>query len=610
MESGINVENDKATKQLPSSKPVEDKMKQESQIVADRSQKSPQKSQAKEGANETGSKKTPAKKVNLAKIIASEQEEIQKLSHGLSTTPRQIRPLTPHVPGRTAFRKRADSRPASSTPSKYRQSSLNRNGQAQTPAKLVAESEQQHKPLPKNTQSKSAQQSSKVNASTSTKHSAQSERALSLPETGEAEDAEANRENLVPVADVVTLRPSPTPAAATKKQQDGNEQPSKKRSRADTGKNDKAVVGTHSMNGRQPRVSPDEPSQESESIQVDGSQELIEEEDDSERDHNQATTMAGHVQSSSKGNDVGLDLKTPGKSDAAKSQTLVPTSPILPNAERRKSPSTSYSRSPARVVTKTPDPASASDSDSGDSSDDSSNSQTGSESESGSDSSHESDSEDEGSSKRGSGTGSETSSGADDSDNDTAKSKVERPKNTKARQATKEASTPPESPSKIDAKQAESQLQFESSAPLFVPGPGMSQLVSQSLDYTQDTQPTIGKPSMSRPSYLSKSKYPSLSEMKNSSQNLTPIEKPQLPPYKMPANQKRPLVGGLPFESSSEEESGSDDDEDDDDEDLDASKTPTKGEDKFGSSQRSAGKNQSGFMDLIRRECSYANSLS
>ena len=578
----------KVKKQAPSKTPATPNVKQESQKNIHERQESLQNGQVKRRAEETSLEKTPTKKVDLAKLISSEQEAIQKLSYGLTKTPRQNKTLTPHIPGRTPSRKRSGSKPASLTPSRNRPSSVNRNGLIQTPAGLASESERQPEPVSKKSKAILAQQSSRTNESASVRISDKPGMAPSSPKLSVIKDTPTKRKALH-----ADEKSNPASTQAVGNQQDRSESISRRRSPTHAVNSGK--VETDPPSGRQSKANRKEPSQEAESAQVNRSSGPVKN-DSHGRDNSGTAILTRHAPSGSNGNDVGSDPKTPRKGDADKSQTLVPTSPIPPQAERRNSASTSYSRSPARLVTKTPDSASASASDSDDSTDASSNSESSSESGSHSGSSDDSESEDEETSKKGSGAESGTSSGAEESDDETAKAKVKPTKNNKPREATNDTPTSPDSPSRIDAQQAESQLQFESSAPLYCSGPGMSQLVSQNLG-TQSTQTPISKPSGPRPNHLSQSKYPSLSQMKNSSQNSVPVAQSRLPSHNMPINQKRPSVSSGPSESSSEEESSSDD------EDLDSSKIPNSAEEKLGSSQRSAGKNRSAFMGLLKRKC-------
>ena len=125
-------------------------------------------------------------------------------------------------------------------------------------------------------------------------------------------------------------------------------------------------------------------------------------------------------------------------------------------------------------------------------------------------------------------------------------------------------SSPTESNSSLDAKEAEKQLQLESSGAL------LTSQVSQGLSRPEmaalrNSQASSAMTSSSRPSLLANSKYPSLSSLKNSPLHVAPIEYPKLPSYKMPLSAAKrnipPSATAAASETSSDDRSSSEDED-------------------------------------------------
>lgn len=116
------------------------------------------------GAEDVDSTKSAMKGQKLAEAISSEQDTIQRLSNGLTTTPHRNMSITPYIPGRASSQTRGGSKLASSA-SVGNQSRI--TAAAHTPSRTTTDSVQAPKPSAKPSRPRAAQKRSIETPSTS-----------------------------------------------------------------------------------------------------------------------------------------------------------------------------------------------------------------------------------------------------------------------------------------------------------------------------------------------------------------------------------------------------------------------------------------------------------
>ena len=570
--------------------------KPEKQVLGEMLEKR-QREQTKSFERISNTEKSIQEVERLAEKISNGMEEVRKLSIGLQVKPRRENSLTAHIPGKQTAHTRAYSRFASLTSSSHHSLTDRSKDQLKT-------SDKAHSPTESRPQGAAAKNSNQAEQNLEVKPSAAIEPSASLQTTISEQTAAPQEQRKAGdnyAAERIAL---------------GLPNPAQDKEEAQTIPNtyeEFPKVGEQENKEAEPQIVIDEGEEETPATKQSHTKASPEKPACDPEAENVAISPGTNEESNDEKQDIARDTadheawvpaRTPepesienAREPSTKRPSAIPSTPNSQREERRKSTSTAYSRSPARIVPKTSESDSelASDSDSEASGKESD--LTGSSSVSGSESSYESsddhESGDNSESDEASGSENERSSGVEDRENEENGLKA-RPIALAEEQEVEEDTIVLSTPSLKDTEQAESQLQMESSQNLFLTQP--SQLLSQYND-TQKSQITPSRFPSSQPNPLMSKKWTSFSELRNSSQQATPVGRSELSQYKMPIDSKRQSLPSKPFDSSSEESSGSEDD----DEDLDELETPIKVNDGLVNSQRLR-KSKSGITGLLKRK--------